>query len=79
MSREPKFKIGDKVIARHGNLLLLNAEVIDVDLEQSPTFIDYTIRVSDMLSPNPIWRFEEGYLFTKEEVKDKFKEWFGHD
>lgn len=71
--RKPKFKVGDKVMVRAGQFVILNAEITKVELLSS--FIDYTLKITNFICSHQVFVFEEHFIFTKEEAKNNFLEW----
>lgn len=71
---KPKFKVGDKVVIRAGQLVIIDAEVKKVDLSKPP-FIDYELETDDIIFGVKTPCFEEHFLFTKEEADRNFLSW----
>ncbi len=73
--KNPKFKIGDKVVVRAGQLIIVDAEVTKIEKIFDGVLIDYNLKTNDIIFGVTTPCFEEQFLFTKEEAMLNFNQW----
>lgn len=73
--KKPKFRVGDKVVIRAGQLVIIDAEITKIKQIFEGVLIDYELKTNDIIFGISTPCFEEQFLFTKEEALLNFNQW----